>query len=327
MDMSWSAHSAPLTEFGGSSVAQGARRLEGVDMPVLAVSQRTSVLVVAAAIGLVPSPSFAGGPTTPSATITVTAQGSPPFEVELAGVPTSEGNQLYFSIINAPDASWKLEVTMVGDYTTNPTSRFLGNMKFTNNAVVPRDISFGIAMPICPPITGGSLLGGAITLTLTSVGPGAVTCPAGSSGSDGIVQINADGAVVETIFPCPISLVTTGSGTITQSTTYGLPGPSMPGPATIREIGQSAEASLSGLDSLTVAVSVLFNDPNGPDPATCPGDLDGNGTVSASDITLFLSQWMEESYCPGNLVGDINADGIVDAADLLVLLGEWGPCS
>jgi hypothetical protein len=52
----------------------------------------------------------------------------------------------------------------------------------------------------------------------------------------------------------------------------------------------------------------------------CPGDLDGDGTVGAADLTILLGSW------GGTGVADLDGDGIVGASDLTVLLSGWGPC-
>ena len=48
------------------------------------------------------------------------------------------------------------------------------------------------------------------------------------------------------------------------------------------------------------------------------GDLNGDGTVDASDLALLLNNWN------GIGVGDINSDGGVDAGDLAIMLNNWG---
>lgn len=48
-------------------------------------------------------------------------------------------------------------------------------------------------------------------------------------------------------------------------------------------------------------------------------DIDANGTVGASDLSILLSNWMS-----GSTVGDINADGQVGPIDLSILLSNWG---
>ena len=55
----------------------------------------------------------------------------------------------------------------------------------------------------------------------------------------------------------------------------------------------------------------------------CPGDLDQDGMVSGSDLTVILSQW----GCRGEQCeGDLNDDGVINGADLTVILSNWGSC-
>lgn len=57
----------------------------------------------------------------------------------------------------------------------------------------------------------------------------------------------------------------------------------------------------------------------------CPGDINGDGIVDGTDLSLVLGYWGRCSTedCPP----DLNNDGVVDGADLSVLLGGWGSCS
>ena len=57
-------------------------------------------------------------------------------------------------------------------------------------------------------------------------------------------------------------------------------------------------------------------------PVPCDADIDGNGTVDANDIGIFLAYWG-----PKPTGGDFNDDGVADAKDLGILLASWGPCS
>jgi len=52
---------------------------------------------------------------------------------------------------------------------------------------------------------------------------------------------------------------------------------------------------------------------------TCPSDLNGDGTVNASDLATLLGAW-------GGTGADINGDGTTNASDLATLLGAWGNC-
>jgi hypothetical protein len=49
-----------------------------------------------------------------------------------------------------------------------------------------------------------------------------------------------------------------------------------------------------------------------------PADVNGDGSVDASDLSILLSNW------GGSGVGDIDGNGSVDAGDLSALLSAWG---
>lgn len=57
--------------------------------------------------------------------------------------------------------------------------------------------------------------------------------------------------------------------------------------------------------------------------APCTGDIDGNGSVDASDLATLLGAW---GLSGKGLPMDLNGDQLVDAADLALLLGGWGDC-
>lgn len=53
----------------------------------------------------------------------------------------------------------------------------------------------------------------------------------------------------------------------------------------------------------------------------CTADLDQDGAVGSSDLTVLLSEW--------GMVGsiaDVDGDGLVGSSDITVLLTHWGPC-
>jgi len=47
-------------------------------------------------------------------------------------------------------------------------------------------------------------------------------------------------------------------------------------------------------------------------------DLDGDGTIGASDLALLLGNWASAG------IGDLDGDGVVGPSDLAALLGAWG---
>ena len=56
----------------------------------------------------------------------------------------------------------------------------------------------------------------------------------------------------------------------------------------------------------------------------CPGDLDADGSIGASDLASLLVAWGSQA---SGSAADINGDGVVSGADLTALLVHWGPCA
>ncbi len=53
----------------------------------------------------------------------------------------------------------------------------------------------------------------------------------------------------------------------------------------------------------------------------CPGDLDGDGAVGASDLANVIGVWNSS-----DLSADLDQNGVVGAGDLADLIGRWGAC-
>lgn len=53
------------------------------------------------------------------------------------------------------------------------------------------------------------------------------------------------------------------------------------------------------------------------DPPTCPGDLDGDGSVGGGDLANLLAGW-------GTTQPDLDGDGVVGGSDLAIQLSNWG---
>lgn len=70
--------------------------------------------------------------------------------------------------------------------------------------------------------------------------------------------------------------------------------------------------AVSGYSAEIDAVTVVL-------PASTPADLDGDGTVGASDLAALLGSWGTAGP-----FADLDGDGIVGASDLAALLAAWG---
>ena len=94
---------------------------------------------------------------------------------------------------------------------------------------------------------------------------------------------------------------------------------------------RSTDCNLNGvMDTCEIADGLTVDSNHNGVPDTCeipftvcPGDFDGNNTVSGSDLGALLGSW---GPCPPGAVGDMDSNGVVNGADLGALLGAWGPC-
>ncbi|HIN09115.1 MAG TPA: sugar dehydrogenase [Phycisphaerales bacterium] len=58
------------------------------------------------------------------------------------------------------------------------------------------------------------------------------------------------------------------------------------------------------------------------DVNNCPADINGDGTVSTTDLLAIIADWGSCSGCPT----DLNGDGTVSTTDLLAVIAAWGAC-
>jgi CxxC motif-containing protein (DUF1111 family) len=67
-----------------------------------------------------------------------------------------------------------------------------------------------------------------------------------------------------------------------------------------------------------------FSDLGGNTLCVCLGDLDGDGLISGSDLSVLLGYW---GPCDPDLcLADLDGNGLIDGGDLTILLGFWGAC-
>lgn len=120
-----------------------------------------------------------------------------------------------------------------------------------------------------------------------------------------LVAYDIDGAVVDS------DVKAEHSGLAATGTQY-----SVSGPGIVSVVFQGAG---------TQAISnIEFAEPAPPCGVSCPGDLNGDGTVDGADLGLLLAAWGTTGGCPS---ADLNEDGTVDGADLGLQLAAWGVCS
>lgn len=77
----------------------------------------------------------------------------------------------------------------------------------------------------------------------------------------------------------------------------------------------------AGNSATSAPVTITVTNSGTPSPGK-KGDLNGDGKVSITDLSILLSHW-NQTGVPANQ-GDVNADGKVNLTDLSILLSNWG---
>jgi len=89
------------------------------------------------------------------------------------------------------------------------------------------------------------------------------------------------------------------------------------------DMDHDGSLSFFDVEILVELVEELNRGPAHRDMNHCPADLDGDGSVSVTDLLSVIAAW---GYCDG-CPEDINADGEVSVVDLLDVISTWGACS
>lgn len=84
------------------------------------------------------------------------------------------------------------------------------------------------------------------------------------------------------------------------------------------DMDNDGDLDLVFVDELDDSMLILSN--SGQNPPAVPGDLNGDGAVSGSDLGLLLAAW---GPCTPPCPPDLNGDGVVSGADLGLLLAVW----
>lgn len=88
--------------------------------------------------------------------------------------------------------------------------------------------------------------------------------------------------------------------------------------------GPKTDCNANGILDLIDIIDGTSEDADGdghPDEC-CTGDLDGDGTVGATDLLTLLVAWGPNPLHPA----DLDGNGTVGASDLVALLANWGRC-
>jgi hypothetical protein len=174
-------------------------------------------------------------------------------------------------------------VIVTSDSSCTPTD--LGNNCQSGDSTGP---TVNVVSP-----TNGQTVTGSVTLSATAT-------DAGSGVKD--VKFLVDGAAIGTDTTSPYS-VSWNAATATNGT-HNI-------------TAQATDNANNITNSTPISVTVTGGSSGGKQ-----GDLNNDGRVNITDLSILLSNWARTS--PSAAQGDINGDGNVNITDLSILLSRWG---
>ncbi len=166
--------------------------------------------------------------------------------------PTEVANQFSTNGLMS-HAMWDLDWSMTVD--TDPFIN--GVFGLTNNTAATQTFVLNVSLPIAPPVTPSSLIGGSVGGSVTDAnnsGAATVATIAGVPFYNGLI----DGVGALPIYPDPFSVSAPFSGGTANilALNPGLPGPTIPGPAALTSIGINHTFTLTAGD--TIALTSFF---------------------------------------------------------------------
>jgi len=256
------------------------------------------------------------------AVVMISIDGGIPMPLEVERIGPTDGTALRYigSMVTADNVAFSLDYSV--DDVNNPMLSASGFFECVNGSGAARAIDATISFPVCPATPGGTLLGGTVSILVTTdAGGGGMTCAPGASN---VWDVMISDESAHKIFWCPYQMSTTGMGAIQSNAYFGAPVPSLPGPDSASSIGSRNHFRLTSGESVKIT-STLIVKSLGAAPS-CLGDVNGDGAVDGSDLTEVIARWGEVEAGDSCQTGDLNADGLIDGTDLTILIGHWGGC-
>lgn len=263
------------------------------------------------------------GPQPPNgATVLVAIDGGVPITLPVERIPLGDGTGVRYVGSTTTADQIELAIDFIVDDVNDPMLSASGLFKCANGSGATRGFDATISFPVCPATSGGTLLGGTVSLLVTTdAGGGGMVC---LPGAENVWDVIVSDEAVHQIFWCPYQMTTTGMGSMQSNAFFGAPVPSLPGPDAATSIGSRNRFSLTAGESLTITSTLIVKSLGAVN--SCPGDLNGDGAVDGVDLAEFIAQWGDAGMSDSCGTGDLNADGIIDGGDLAFLIGHWGAC-
>ncbi len=176
--------------------------------------------------------------------------GGVPGEWYPEGTDNGDGTYTYSGIYLDPDGHWELNLQNLTVKSDPWVSAVYG---LTNFAPTTQNFTLIVSLPVSPPITPSTLIGGSTGGSVTDAnydGFGTMSTIAPASFYTGTI----DGAGALPLLADPFSVTVPGAGGTVNipATSAGLPGPTIPGPAMLTDIGITHRFSLTPGDIIGI---------------------------------------------------------------------------
>lgn len=165
------------------------------------------------------------------------------------------------------------------DLTIKQDPFIVGSLTLTNLTSTTKNFAIAFNLPVIPAFTQ-SVFGGSVSATLIDTGSGAAQLGPNTAASPAIYRGTIDG--IPMLWLLGASLGCSGGAGCTASTVEsdGLPGPTLPGPGVLANIGTLLNFSLSAGDKVTFLTN--FTVEPVPLPAALPMLLLGLGSLGVA---------------------------------------------
>jgi len=188
--------------------------------------------------------------------------GGPPVDLRPPGIFNNSNRKFEFNNTGNPhvvQSRFSLEWTVVAD----PDPFLHVVYTITNLSEDTEDFTLTSTLPIAPEITGSSLTGGTVSVTLIEAGGD--TAELSSADGQPIYQATIDGTPFQSLMNAPQSHTASTYGvTVVPLEEFGSPSPSLVGPPVLSTIGIELNIRLSPGDTASVVATLLVT----PEPGT-----------------------------------------------------------
>ncbi len=249
------------------------------------------------------------------ASLELRVDGEVVFSTPLKGETNLNGYQVFAG--SAAGDDWSLSYALESNGDPSADAAWVdGTLTLLNTSGASREFNLVVDVPVCPGVSGPTLLDGSVDLSVEADDDGALLyCPGGSS----VYTVRADGAALASLLAGPFMLTASGAGSMSTDEAIR----PVPGPVTVQvSVGLALSFRLSSGDFTELQCGFGVQPESGASFVACGGssaDLDGDGTVGVSDLIVMLSSWGDCSGCPA----DLDHDDRVAFTDVVILLNAW----